>query len=200
MSLVCVRISYNHSRDDEEVYKEFLEIANEIIPQILRMDHEDAVLTGDPAAYALLLSFYDGLCCWEEDSQTPVLHITWATHMLSSISKFSADARTAVELRADDDDDNQRTTGSNTSAVDGTSAPAASAGVRPHRARRRHVTTMPEPSSVGGKSSNGSLGGLQVATVDYDVESCCGGRSSSEVSPAMLSAAADATHLSLIHI
>jgi len=179
---LCVFVSYNHSRDDEEVYKEFLEIANEIIPQILRMDQHDCVLTSDPAAYAQLLRFYDGLCCWEEDSQTPVLHITWATHMLSSISKFSVEARTSVELKADD----EKTAASDTSfIVDGTSSTTVvNSDVRPHRTRRRHTITATK-SAVGGKthgsSDKGSLQGLQVATVEYDDS---GG--SSEVSPATM--------------
>ena len=29
--------SYNYSRDDEEIYKEFLDIANELIPHIMRV-------------------------------------------------------------------------------------------------------------------------------------------------------------------
>jgi menin len=89
--------NYNYSRDDEEVYKEFLEIANEIIPQILRLDQENK-LTTCPSAYLSLLRFYDGLCRWEEDSSTPVLHITWATHIVASLSKFDSAARMAVQL------------------------------------------------------------------------------------------------------
>lgn len=167
-TVVCV--SYNHSRDDEEVYKEFLEIANEIVPQILRMDHV-GVLTRDPEAYALLLRFYDGLCCWEEDSQTPVLHITWATHMLSSFGKFGAEARTSVELL------DTKADGDAKSAVDKTSA-AVSGGVRAHNVRKRHSAIQSESREMSMKSYNnpsarksngdkGGFGGLQVATVDY---------------------------------
>lgn len=174
-----MRVSYNHSRDDEEVYKEFLEIANEIIPQILRMDH-DGVLTCDPAAYALLLQFYDGLCCWEEDSQTPVLHITWATHMLSSIGKFDADARTSVEL-LDNAADDEKTSG-DVSAVDRTSA-AINGSVRPHNVRKRCVSSGTEPAvgkSSGADADGGVGGGLQVATLDY-----CESGGASDVSPCL---------------
>jgi len=124
---VCC-ISYNHSRDDEEVYKEFLEIANEIIPQILRMD-QNGILTRDPAVYALLLQFYDGLCCWEEESQTPVLHITWATHMLSSIGKFDVEARTSVELLNGRVDDNKMAE---------MTPLTVNGSVAPHSVRQRH--------------------------------------------------------------
>jgi len=178
---VIVCVSYNHSRDDEEVYKEFLEIANEIIPQILRMDH-DAVLTRDPDAYALVLQFYDGLCCWEEDSQTPVLHITWATHMLSSIGKFDSSARTSVELldtRAEDD---------KVTASEHAADKTVNGSVRPHRARKHRLGVRTEQKVVDvksddvpsvGKSNGAGLNALQVATVDY----CESGASSSEVSP-----------------
>ena len=196
----CVCISYNHSRDDEEVYKEFLEIANEIIPQILRMDH-NGTLTRDPAVYALLLQFYDGLCCWEEDSQTPVLHITWATHMLSSIGKFDVAARTSVELlngRADDDKMVERT------------SVTVNGNLPPHSVSQHHsmagtedsgkhdsmlsasadtelgrISSSADSSLVSGFSSNADsgLGGLQVAPVDY-----CESVGSSEVSPGLFGA------------
>jgi len=199
LTTVVVCVSYNHSRDDEEVYKEFLEIANEIIPQILRMDH-DGVLARDPAAYALLLQFYDGLCCWEEDSQTPVLHITWATHMLSSFSKFDAEARTSVELLDTGAEDDKLA--ENRSPADKTSA-AVSGGLRPHSVRKRH----PERTVVGGKSeevpsvgkSNGGSSGfgeLQVAPV------YCETGGSSEVSPvgidSQLTPSSDELKMSLV--
>jgi hypothetical protein len=84
------------------MYKEFFEIANGIIPQILKMEHDNrsqigqSSLLSDATAFSSLLRFYDGLCLWEEDSNTPVLHITWATHMLSSVSRFDSDARSRL--------------------------------------------------------------------------------------------------------
>jgi len=170
----CCGCRYNHSRDDEEVYREFLEIANEIVPQILRMDH-DGALARDPAVFAHLLQFYDGLCCWEEDSQTPVMHITWATHMLSSIAKFDVETRQSVELHDSRADDKP------TNVVDKASA-AVIGGVRSLHKRRSALRTEP----AGEKSDtvptvgepNGGMGGLQVATAeDSD------GKISSEVSP-----------------
>jgi len=100
--LLYIHCRYNYGRDDEEVYKEFFEIANMIIPQILRMEQDSRSRTGlssllnDAHAFSLLLRFYDGICLWEEDSNTPVLHITWATHMISSVSKFDSQARSRV--------------------------------------------------------------------------------------------------------
>lgn len=86
------------------MYKEFFEIANGIIPQILKMEHDNrsqigqSSLLSDAMAFSSLLRFYDGLCVWEEDSNTPVLHITWATHMLSSVSRFDSDARSKLHI------------------------------------------------------------------------------------------------------
>ena len=40
--------SYNYSRDDEEIYKEFLDIANELIPYVMR------VLSSDTPKHPLL--------------------------------------------------------------------------------------------------------------------------------------------------
>lgn len=55
-------------------------------------------LLQDPEFCALFFKFYDGICEWEEGSSTPVLHITWATHMLTSLSKFDPNTRALVQL------------------------------------------------------------------------------------------------------
>ena len=114
------------------MYKEFLEIANEMIPNIMRTlsgdqpttggvvtelaaatEHQQSTpdklpLTSDPECYAMVLQFYDGLCEWEEGSSTPVLHITWAQHALYSLGRFDFKARAGLTLKnatADDNDD-----------------------------------------------------------------------------------------------
>lgn len=90
---------YNYSRDDEEIYKELKEIANELIPYAMRVvgsgDTTHSILK-DPECFADLLRFYDGICQWEEDSQTPVLHIGWAQPLISTISKFDHKVRGQV--------------------------------------------------------------------------------------------------------
>ena len=75
--------SYNYSREDEEIYKEFLEIANELIPYVMKVEgsgHSARSILKDSECFAHLLRFYDGICQWEQGSTTPVLHIgnsTW---------------------------------------------------------------------------------------------------------------------------
>lgn len=114
---------YNYSRDDEEVYKEFLEVANEMIPNVMRTSSGDQStstaagseatvllpgehsgdrqpLLSDPECYAMVLQFYDGLCEWEEGSSTPVLHITWAQHALYSLGRFDYRARVNLLLKS----------------------------------------------------------------------------------------------------
>ena len=111
---------YNYDKCDEEIYKEFIDIANETIPRILKLAVEDSMSTDkffvmkngsielplikDPEFCMFFFKFYDGLCEWEEGSSTPVLHITWARHMLSSLYKFDSTVRANVEL----DNDNSR--------------------------------------------------------------------------------------------
>ena len=107
---------YNYSRDDEEIYKEFLDIANEQIPQIMRQEssgHSAKSILRDPHCFANLLRFYDGICQWEEGSHTPILHIGWAKQLCYTISKFDYDIRSQVKiiLRSDyasDDDNNNK--------------------------------------------------------------------------------------------
>ncbi|GFS93456.1 menin [Nephila pilipes] len=98
---------YNYGREDEEIYKEFLEIANELIPHIVKVvstnrcepsGQTDTPLLQDPECFAHLLRFYDGLCEWEEGSSTPVLHIGWAKPLVSTISKFPGKVRCMVDI------------------------------------------------------------------------------------------------------
>ncbi|KAG8222671.1 hypothetical protein J437_LFUL002553 [Ladona fulva] len=96
---------YNYSRDDEEIYKEFLEIANELIPHIIKVvssGHSARSILKDPECFAHLLRFYDGICQWEEGAATPVLHIGWARPLVNTISKFDAEVRSQVIIMSND--------------------------------------------------------------------------------------------------
>lgn len=99
---------YNYSKDDEEIFKELYEIANDFIPNILKASTSSAEssessaayrapnLTEDPSFFAFVLQFYDGVCLWEEGGHTPVLHADWAKKLVQSISRFSPDCRSAL--------------------------------------------------------------------------------------------------------
>ncbi|XP_043101733.1 menin [Puntigrus tetrazona] len=124
---------YNYCREDEEIYKEFFDIANDVIPTLLKetaaaaesggegadetekedQPREVAALSAlqDPECFAHLLRFYDGICKWEEGSPTPVLHVGWATYLVQSLSRFDAQIRQKVSIITKDaepvDDDDQ---------------------------------------------------------------------------------------------
>ncbi|XP_016116597.1 menin-like [Sinocyclocheilus grahami] len=124
---------YNYCREDEEIYKEFFDIANDVVPTLLKetaagaesggegadeTEKEDqprqvAALSAlqDPECFAHLLRFYDGICKWEEGSPTPVLHVGWATYLVQSLSRFDAQIRQKVSIITKDaepvDDDDQ---------------------------------------------------------------------------------------------
>lgn len=95
---------YNYNREDEEIYKEFLEIDTDFIPQIVKSvdRHKKGSILRDPECYADLLRFYDGICEWEEGSSTPVLHVGWATHLVFSLTKFDPRVRQSIDLRIED--------------------------------------------------------------------------------------------------
>uniref|UniRef100_A0A182T9T3 Menin n=1 Tax=Anopheles maculatus TaxID=74869 RepID=A0A182T9T3_9DIPT len=96
---------YNYSRDDEEIYKEFLDIANELIPQVMKLEssgHSAKSILRDSSCFANLLRFYDGICKWEECSQTPILHIGWAKPLVATIAKFDHDIRSQVIIKCAD--------------------------------------------------------------------------------------------------
>ncbi|XP_056298973.1 menin [Pseudoliparis swirei] len=125
---------YNYFREDEEIYKEFFDIANDVIPTLLKetaaaaespeegeeggegadteQPKQAAALSAlqDPECFAHLLCFYDGICKWEEGSPTPVLHVGWATYLVQSLSRFDAQVRQKVSIvikepESQDDDD-----------------------------------------------------------------------------------------------
>ncbi|TKS92550.1 Menin [Collichthys lucidus] len=125
---------YNYFREDEEIYKEFFDIANDVIPTLLKETAAAAESPGeggeggegadkehpkqaaalsalqDSDCFAHLLRFYDGICKWEEGSPTPVLHVGWATYLVQSLSRFEAQVRQKVSIitkepESQDDDD-----------------------------------------------------------------------------------------------
>lgn len=102
-------LRYRYSKDDEEIYKEFMEIANELIPHLVKSASLNAKtynqVLKDPECFSYLLKFYDGICCWEEGSATPVLHIGWAKAMVSSCSKFEGQVRKKVEIPTEKDEE-----------------------------------------------------------------------------------------------
>lgn len=107
---------YNYSRDDEEIYKEFLDIANEHIPLIMKTEssgHSAKSILRDPQCFANLLRFYDGICQWEEGSSTPILHIGWAKQLCYTISKFDYEIRSQIKIIIrsgyGDDNNNKKT-------------------------------------------------------------------------------------------
>ncbi|KAM9501949.1 LOW QUALITY PROTEIN: menin [Guaruba guarouba] len=110
---------YNYCREDEEIYKEFFDVANDVIPNLLKEaanaepagegDPEGAHRAGggplqDPECFAHLLRFYDGICKWEEGSPTPVLHVGWATFLVQSLGRFDGQVRQRVTLVSRDAD------------------------------------------------------------------------------------------------
>lgn len=187
---------YNYNRDDEEVYKEFLEIANEMIPNVMRTSSGDQSatattgsvaeilppteqstdklpLTSDPECYAMVLQFYDGLCEWEEGSSTPVLHITWAQHALYSLGRFDFRARANLTLQSavPEDDDSK----SDDSAVSSHSAKlrqmSDSLHRSTHRAPSKPAKTVSPVSSVDdGSKSTIDANSSQVPPADISAE------------------------------
>ncbi|NXG06152.1 MEN1 protein, partial [Sakesphorus luctuosus] len=106
---------YNYCREDEEIYKEFFDVANDVIPNLLKeaaAEPPSGAEVGppglggpwvglgspgwalqDPECFAHLLRFYDGICRWEEGSPTPVLHVGWATFLVQSLGRFDGQVR-----------------------------------------------------------------------------------------------------------
>lgn len=104
-----IRLYTYSCRDDEEIYKEFLEIANEMIPHIIKTEssgHSGRSVLKDSEVFANILRLYDGICRWEEESLTPILHIGWAKPLVNTISKFDYDIRSQVVINMLDNGEN----------------------------------------------------------------------------------------------
>ena len=108
---------YNYTREDEEVYKEFLEIATDLIPDMMKLVSSNGVgfrlcmervpFLEDAECYAYLLRFYDGICLWEEGSNTPVLHITWAKQFTFSLAKFDPKVRGLIRVDGGEEEEEE---------------------------------------------------------------------------------------------
>ncbi|KAL5107393.1 Menin [Taenia crassiceps] len=98
---------YNHSSEDAEIYREFLDIATRVIPEIFRLCALElrggistkSSLLDSSLCLAYLLAFYDHLCLWEEGSAVPVLHVGWVDKLVSSLARFTVNARTQLHLK-----------------------------------------------------------------------------------------------------
>lgn len=109
-----IRLYTYSCRDDEEIYKEFVEIANEMIPYIIKTEssgHSGRSVLRDSEVFANILRFYDGVCQWEEESSTPILHIGWAKPLVNTISKFDYDIRSQVVINVLEEDEEEAGSG-----------------------------------------------------------------------------------------
>ena len=52
----------------------------------------------DPECFGSLVQFYDGLCSWEEESSTPVLHIGWVKPIVKCFAAFDFACRSKLEI------------------------------------------------------------------------------------------------------
>ena len=91
---------YNYDKEEEEIYREFFDIATVHIPAVvkrpLQPDKPDHLVCEDPLSLCYIIQFIDGVCLWEEGSSTPVLHISWAEKFLPMLSAFSFEVRRRV--------------------------------------------------------------------------------------------------------
>jgi len=92
--------NYRHSKEDEEIYKELMEINNDFIPHLLKTQEH---LQSSPECFAEIIQFYDGLCSWEESSSTPVLHVGWVKPMMKCLMQFEFNTRTKVDIVTETD-------------------------------------------------------------------------------------------------
>jgi len=64
-----------------------------------------STLLYDTESYSNFLRFYDGICQWEEESPTPVLHTVWAKQFVYSLGKFDQRVRKCIHVHADGEEE-----------------------------------------------------------------------------------------------
>lgn len=109
-----------------------------------------------PESYANFLRFYDGICEWEEDSPTPVLHITWAKQLVFSISKFDHSVRIGVDLKGENGDGDDSEDSEDENSSDETKD--KNQNVKEESSRNKTEETVNEESIPAGKGRAGKLG------------------------------------------
>ena len=136
----------------------------------------------------MLLQLYDGICQWEEDSSTPVLHVGWAKNLCFSLGKFEAQARESLEVYADgeeDEDEEQedRETGERLNGVDEIDGKA---GLLKHK-RGRRLASIEANQKIGltpdGKAVNGSSDEDKIRNTIQELESKVGAAENSNDAP-----------------
>ena len=55
-------------------------------------------LLSDAECFLDLLRFYDGICSWEQDSATPVLHVGWVKPMVKTFLSFDFSVRNKISI------------------------------------------------------------------------------------------------------
>lgn len=169
--------SYNYNREDEEIYKEFIEIANDWLPTIMKnIATENAArlrrnsLLYDTESYTNFLKFYDGICQWEEDSPTPVLHTVWAKQFVFSLGKFDSRVRKCMHIIAEgledessssesssEDDENQENCDVNGNGIVKDETVKAHRG-RP-KAKKRRLSEQNLENGAGNEAGNLKVNG-----------------------------------------
>ena len=136
----------------------------------------------------MLLQLYDGICQWEEDSSTPVLHVGWAKNLCFSLGKFEAQARESLEVYADgeeDEDEEQedRETGERLNGVDEIDGKV---GLLKHK-RGRRLASIEANQKIGltpdGKAVNGSSDEDKIRNTIQELESKVGAAENSNDAP-----------------
>lgn len=92
---------FKRGKNDEEIYREFFEISTDALVNVMKNSatgFSANSIVRDPACFANLLRFFDGICSWEERSKASVVHITWAQAWVSAIGKFDYTIRRMVRL------------------------------------------------------------------------------------------------------
>ncbi|RWS26757.1 menin-like protein [Leptotrombidium deliense] len=103
----AVIAKYNCSRDDEEIFKYFVEASTNFITDIFDEMKEKISKSSDNCFYNLrddarclaeLLAYYDGLCEWEEAAPNNVIDTRFAKSFTDCLSAFPETTRQSVDI------------------------------------------------------------------------------------------------------
>lgn len=134
--------------------------------------HHTSILY-DPECYANFLRFYDGICEWEEDSKTPVLHITWAKQLVNSLSKFDPSVRKLVHLANMDGEESSSSQSEDESSEEKEIVQDENRNQKKRIRSRKRKQSSVEETKLNGEKQTKSMSDIEelVSKVEDDTQS-----------------------------
>ena len=88
------RFSFDYSKEDEEIYKEFNEITNTLLIETFKSEHfKNSFVSDYKEIFQDVIQYFDHLFLWEEGGKTQIFHEPWSKSFVRVITSFTNEQR-----------------------------------------------------------------------------------------------------------